>query len=356
MSLSLSQTLAKDTIKIFSGSSNEPFAQNVVDHLHLSLADADIKKFPDGEIKININESVRGMDCFIIQSTCRSAVNSNPNSNPDECGNTVNDNLMELFILTDAIKRGSAKTVNLIIPYFGYQRQDRKDYSRAPISAAVIARFIENLNVNRVIIFDLHAGQISGFFSNSCPLDNLYAEPYFKKYIADSQSDMDNLIFVAPDAGAVKTNYRLAQEFGVDTCSIFKNRKNGIIDHMMLIGDVKDKTVIMVDDMIDTAGTICKASKLLKENGAKNIYVFATHGVFSSNALERIEKSNITKVVVTNTVPNLDKVSSDDTKIEIIDVSWMCAETINRLVNSESISHLYSDFVYFKSNIDNTYN
>ena len=265
---------------------------------------------------------------------------------------------MELFILTDAIKRGSAKSVNLIIPYFGYQRQDRKDYSRAPISAAVIARFIESLNVNRVIIFDLHAAQISGFFSNNCPIDNLYAEPYFKRYIKQkiisTIQERHNIIFVAPDAGAVKTNYRLAQDFEVDTCSFFKNRKNGVIDHMMLIGDVRDKIVIMVDDMIDTGGTICKASNMLKENGALEIYVFATHGLFSKNALENIEQSSITKVIVSNTIPNPTSIFLPNTKIEQIDVSWMCAEAILRLNNGESISHLYQNYEYFLSSSNNS--
>ena len=217
--------------------------------------------------KIGVDEN-GGEDCFIIQSTSRSICDE---TSAPYC-RSVNDNLMELFILTDAIKRGSAKSVNLVIPYYGYQRQDRKDYSRAPISAAVVARFIETLNVNRVMIFDLHAGQISGFFSNNCPVDNLYAEPYFIKYITD-KIDGD-FVFVAPDAGAMKTNYRVATKFGVSTCSIFKNRTNGIIDQMMLIGDVANKNVIMIDDMIDTGGTICRAASLLKEKGAKSINIF----------------------------------------------------------------------------------
>lgn len=333
-------------MKIISGTSNPEFSRKIATFLKVDLCNVAINSFNDGEVKININENVRGEDCFIIQSTSRSV------------GKSVNDNLMELFILTDAVKRGSAKSVNLIIPYFGYQRQDRKDYSRAPISAAVIARFIETLNVNRVIIFDLHAAQISGFFSNNCPVDNLYAEPYFKRYIrqkiiGDVHRTSD-IIFVAPDAGAVKTNYRLAQDFEVDTCSFFKNRKNGVIDHMMLIGEVKDKIVVMVDDMIDTAGTICKASNMLKENGAKGIYVFATHGLFSKNALENIEKSSITKVVVSNTIQNLPSTFAPSTKIEQIDVSWMCAESISRLINGESISHLYQNYEYFLTSATNS--
>lgn len=326
-------------MKIFSGSSNFDFAEKVAISMGIELANIDIGKFKDGEVKISVLENVRGEDCFIIQSTCRSVI---PFSDTNTCYPSVNDNLMEMFIIVDALKRGSAKTVNLVIPYFGYQRQDRKDYSRAPISAAVIARMIEALNVNRVMIFDLHAGQISGFFSNNCPVDNLYSEPYFIDYI--KREIKEKVIFVAPDAGAMKTNFRVAQQFGAETCSIFKHRVNGIIDHMSIIGDVEGKRVIMIDDMIDTGGTVCKASKLLKEKGALDIHVFATHGLFSGDAIKNINESEITKVVVTNTVPNNDIVLGTGTKIYQLDVSHMCAEAITRLVKGESISHLYQNY------------
>lgn len=344
-------------MKLFSGSANREFAEKVAIKLGLNLADASVTRFKDGEIKLSISENVRSEDCFIIQPTCRSIDSLNEETS---CVPTVNDNIMELFILTDALKRGSAKSVNLVIPYFGYQRQDRKDFSRAPISAAVVARFIETLNVNRVMIFDLHAGQIAGFFSNNLPVDNLYAEPYFIKFIQNNiLTGIDNtninknqLIFVAPDAGAVKRNYRVSQKFGVDTCSIYKRRDDdGVIDHMMLIGDVQDKIVIMLDDMIDTGGTICRASYMLKEKGAKKIYVFVTHGLFSGNAIQNIEKSDIDMVVVTNTVPNKKSVfineNGESTKIKMIDISWMCAEAIARLVEGKSISHLYNNYEYF---------
>ena len=332
-------------MKIFSGSSNVIFAHNVSNAMGLELSNINIGKFKDGEVKISILENVRGEDCFLIQSTCRSVI---PFHDSDTCFPSVNDNLMEMFIIVDALKRGSAKSVNLVIPYFGYQRQDRKDYSRAPISASVIARMIETLNVNRVMIFDLHAGQISGFFSNACPVDNLYSEPYFIDYIKN-EINTNNVIFVAPDAGAMKTNFRIAQHFNTDACSIFKNRTNGIIDHMMLIGDVQEKTVVMIDDIIDTAGTICKASELLKEKGAKDIYVFATHGLFSGDAVEKIQNSSITKVIVTNTVPNTQETLSDKTKIYELDISHMCAEAITRLVKGKSISHLYQNYIINKS-------
>ena len=335
-------------MKLFSGSSNSVFASKVATRLGKELSDTQCSRFNDGEVKIIISDNVRGENCFIIQSTCRS-INAIKYGNSEHIP-SVNDNIMEMLIMVDALKRGSAKTVNLVIPYFGYQRQDRKDYSRAPISAAVIARIIETLNVNRVMIFDLHAGQISGFFSNNCPVDNLYAEPYFRKYI--EQHDLtSNVVFVAPDAGAVKTNYRVSQYFNTHTCSIFKNRKDNKIDHMMLIGDVSGKDVVMIDDMIDTAGTICAASSLLKSHGAKSIYVFATHGLFSGDAINKINKSDIDKVIVTNTVPhNTEHVSTDltsDSKINIIDITWMCAEAIHGLNNDESISHLYNNYSYF---------
>jgi len=327
-------------MKIFSGSSNFDFSNKVATSMGIELSNIDIDKFKDGEVKISVGENVRGEDCFIIQSTCRSVI---PFNESDGCFPSVNDNIMEMFIIVDALKRGSAKTVNLVIPYFGYQRQDRKDYSRAPISASVIARMIEAVNVNRVMIFDLHAGQISGFFSNNCPVDNLYSEPYFVDYI--KREIKDDVIFVAPDAGAMKTNFRFAQQFGAETCSIFKHRVNGVIDHMSIIGDVSGKRVIMIDDMIDTAGTICKASKLLKEKGALEIHVFATHGLFSGEAVKNINESDISKVVITNTVPNNDTVLGPETKISQIDVSHMCAEAITRLVKGESISHLYQNYV-----------
>lgn len=333
-------------LKLFSGSSNLEFSEKVADHLGIELSEINLSKFPDGEIKLNVVNNVRQADCFIIQSTCRNNL----------FNTSVNDNIMELFIMIDALKRGSAKSVNVIMPYYGYQRQDRKDYSRAPISASVISRCLESLNVNRVIVYDLHANQISGFFSNLCPLDNLYAESYFINYIKKNiiKNNIFNNIFnitdtiiIAPDAGALKCNYRVSLKLKCASGSIFKNRnKDGIIDNMLLMGDVNNKNIIMIDDMIDTAGTICEASKLLKSKGAKCIYVFATHGLFSKNAIERINQSNIDKVIVTNTVEN--NLIKNEEKFDIIDVSWLCAESIKRLVDGNSISCLYDNLDNFK--------
>ena len=325
-------------MRIFSGTTNPDFAKRVCNHLDIQLSPIKIDRIKDGEIKIIIEESIRQEDCFIIQPTCRNETN------------TVNDSIIELLILIDALKRGSAKTVNVVIPYFGYQRQDRKDYSRAPISAAVIARCLESQNINRVIVYDLHAGQISGFFSNRCPLDNLYVEQYFINYVQQfilSDIDKKDLVIVSPDEGAVKTNNRVASKLGCNAATIFKNRNaDGVIDTMNLMGDVSGKHVIMVDDIIDTAGTACKAAEVLRKNGAKDIYFMASHGLLSGNALEKINNSAFKKVVITNTVPsNSDVIKSE--LIDIIDVSWICSEAIRRVQEGNSLKILYDSVEFF---------
>lgn len=337
-------------MKLFSGSTNTDFALRVSKHLHVPLSPIKIDRFKDGEIKIIIGESIRQEDCFIIQPTCRND------------SNTVNDSIIELLILIDALKRGSAKTVNVVIPYFGYQRQDRKDYSRAPISASVIARCLESQNINRVIVYDLHAGQISGFFSNQCPLDNLYVEQYFINYIQKyilSEIDVNDLVVVSPDEGAVKTNNRVASKLCCNAATIFKNRNADCeIDTMNLMGDVSGKHVIMLDDIIDTAGTACKAAEVLKENGAKDIYFMASHGLLSGDALKKINNSVFKKVVISNTVPSNECVKNCSL-IDIIDVSWICSEAIRRVQDGNSLKILYDSvdalypFNYFEVNIIN---
>ena len=319
-------------MKIFSGSINNDFAKRVCNRLGESLAKIKIGNFKDGETKIIIEESIRQEDCFVIQPTCRSATKN------------VNDAIIELLIIIDALKRGSAKSVNVVIPYFGYQRQDRKDYSRAPISAKVIASCLESQNINRIIVYDLHAGQISGFFSNNCPLDNLYVEPYFIKYIENeilNHISINDLMIVSPDEGGVKTNTRVASKLCCDAATIFKNRnKDCVIDTMRLMGDVNGKNVIMIDDMLDSGGTACKACELLKEHGAKNVYFMASHGLLSGNALENINNSSFTKVILTNTVPHRKEVLNHE-KIHVIDVSWLCSEAIRRVQVGQSLKDLY---------------
>ena len=323
-------------MKIFSGNTNKEFAIRICRHLNLPLGNADITKFADGEIHINIHENVRQENCFIIQSTCR---------NVDE-NISVNDSIMELLIMIDALKRGSAANVNVVIPYYGYSRQDRKDYSRAPISAAVIAKCLESQNIDRVIVFDLHAGQIAGFFSNRCPLDNLYCEKYIMSYIktniiANCNDGRDEVIIIAPDEGAVKSAIRISTRLKCAAATIFKSRiKPNEIHMMKLMGDVKGKIAVMVDDMIDTGGTMCKAADLLIENGAKEVYMLACHGLFSGNAMEKINNSCIKKIVVSNTVSHRKAIHKSE-KIDIIDVSYLCSQAIQRHNNGESLSHLY---------------
>ena len=337
-------------MKIFSGTSNIDFSKKVSEYLDIELSKVKINRFADGEINIVVDDHVRKKDCYIIQPT-------GPSLNQ-----TPNDNFMELLILCDALKRGSANSVNVVMPYYGYQRQDRKDYSRAPISARVIANCLESQNINRVIVYDLHAGQISGFFSNQCPLDNLYVEQYFINYIQKyilSNIDVKDLVVVSPDEGAVKTNNRVASKLSCDAATIFKNRNaDCIIDTMNLMGNVSGKHVIMVDDIIDTAGTACKAAEILKENGAEDIYFMASHGLLSGNALEKINNSVFKKVVISNTVPSNEDVKKSDL-IDIIDVSWICSEAIRRVQDGNSLKVLYDSvdslypFNYFEVNIVN---
>ena len=323
-------------MKIFSGTSNLDFSHKVVNRLNLKLAKAKISRFADGEINIVIEENVRKEDCYIIQPTGPSMSQS------------PNDNFMELLILCDALKRGSANSINVVMPYYGYQRQDRKDYSRAPISARVIANCLEAQNINRVIVFDLHAGQIQGFFSSNTPFDNLYVESYFIEYINTKLKEyLENIIIISPDEGGMKRAVRIANKLGVGMGTIYKERSEAnVIDNMSLMGNVKDKVCIIVDDMIDTAGTATKASILLNENGAKKIFMFACHGIFSGKALENISNSNFDKVIVTNTLDQsrhkekIEKYNIQD-RMDIIDVSWMCAEAIKRSNYGESLKELY---------------
>lgn len=325
-------------MKIFSGSANRDFAEKVVKHLDTRLSDAEIGKFADGEIKVVINENVRQFDCFIIQPTGPS-LNGSPN-----------DNFMELLIMIDALKRGSASSVTVVMPYYGYERQDRKDYSRAPISARVIASCLETLNVDRVITFDLHAGQIQGFFSCQTPFDNLYVESYFIKYIRKNimplTSNLDNLTIVSPDEGGVKRAVRISNKLGLSTTIIYKERsKANEISLMKVLGDVRDSICVIVDDMIDTAGTACKAAQVLKDAGALQVYMLACHGIFSNCAIQRIASSQFDKIVVANTLDSQryqDKILEFGCdKIEYLDVSWMCAEAMRRSHNGESLKELY---------------
>ncbi len=319
-------------MKIFSGTANKALADRICYHLDKKLSDTNISKFSDGEIKVVINENVRKKDCFIIQPTGPSETSS------------PNDNYMELFILVDALKRGSANSVTVVMPYYGYERQDRKDYSRAPISARVVATCLESLGVDRIITFDLHAGQIQGFFSSNTPLDNLYLESYFIKYIRKKILkdiiNLDDLVMVAPDEGGVKRAVRMANKLCVSTATIYKERNApNEISRMVLMGNVENKICVIVDDIIDTAGTACKAASVLKEHGATKIFMFASHGILSGPAIERINGSEFDKVIVSNTLNQEYKELGE--KIDVMDISWMCAEAMRRSIFGESLKELY---------------
>jgi len=321
-------------MKLFSGSSNPFFSILVSKHLGIELSDISISKFSDGETKIVINESIRKQDCYVIQPT-----------GPSDSG-SVNDSIMELFIICDALKRGSASSVNIVMPYYGYQRQDRKDYSRAPISAKIIASCLETLHIDRIIVFDLHAGQIQGFFSNKTPVDNLYVEYDFIQYITKNIGT-DNIMIISPDEGGMKRAVRVAGKLGVESGAIYKERgKDNRINQMKLMCSVENKICIIVDDIIDTAGTCSRASHILKENGAQEVYMIACHGVFSGSAFQNIKESCFRKVVVTNTLDQerhktkIDELGIAE-KIDVIDVSWMCSEAIRSSFYGESLHLLY---------------
>lgn len=328
------KNMNKDSL-IFSGNGNIEFANKVVSHLNMELSKCDLMKFANGEIGVTITNSVRRKNCYIIQSTAISEINS------------PNDNLMELFIMIDALRRGSANEINIILPYYAYSRQDRKDYSRAPISASIISQFLSCLNVNRIIVYDLHAGQIGGFFPNNIPLDNLYVEPYFIDCINKMNYSLDDIVIVAPDEGAYKRAVRISSTLGCGCASIYKERKvANKIETMSLFGEVDGKIAILVDDIIDTAGTACAAANTLADANAKKVYMFACHGLLSNDAVGKINRSRFDKIFITNTVYIPEKVMKND-KIEILDVSKLCAEVLIRIQNGDSLSSLYNDPLLF---------
>ena len=319
-----------DTI-LFAGNGNIDFVKKVAKYFPKCLSDCEITTFSDGEVRIpHIKENVRNHDCVIIQTVGISTKK------------TINDLLMELFILIDALKRGSARNITVVLPIFPYQRQDRKDYSRAPISSKVIAQFLEVQGISRVICFDLHAGQIQGFF-DKIPLDNLFSEPYFIQYIRENFTKdqlNNNFVIISPDEGGVKRATRVADKLGCDVAIIYKERKKANeISKMVLMGNINEKICFIIDDIIDTAGTACKACDVLIDNGATSVYIGACHGILSGPAIERINKSKFTKVIVTNTI-EIEERFPDNDKIEVLDISEMCASAIDRSLTGKSLSEL----------------
>ena len=304
--------------KIFSGSANVEFARQVSKYLSLPLSDAGVKRFSDGEISVQIDESVRGKDVFIIQSTCA----------------PTNDNLMELLILTDALRRSSANSITAIIPYFGYARQDRKANPRVPITAKLVAILIQAAGIDRVATIDLHAGQIQGFFD--IPVDNLYGSIVFNDYI--KAKHFKNAIIGSPDIGGVARARSVAKHLGLDIVIVDKRREKANESEVMnIIGDVKDKEVILVDDIIDTAGTIIKAAEALKEKGAKSVMACCTHAVLSGKAYERIASRALDELVVTDTIPLKEQLPN----IKVLSVTPVFAEVIRRVYHNESVNSLF---------------
>ncbi len=306
-------------LKLFTGNANPELAQEIAEYIGTKLGDAQVKHFSDGEISIMIDESVRGDDVYIIQPTCT----------------PVNDNMMELLIMIDAVRRASAKRITAVLPYYGYARQDRKSRGREPITAKLVANLIDKAGARRVLAMDLHAQQIQGFFD--IPLDNLMGLPILADYY--KHKNTENLVVVSPDMGGVARARNLAEQIGVPLAIIDKRRPRPNVSEVMnIIGDIEGKEVILVDDMIDTAGTITNGAQALIDRGAKCVDACCTHAVLSGPAIERIEKSPIQELVTTNTIPLGDKKCD---KIKVLSVAPVIGEAILRIHNDRSVSDLF---------------
>jgi ribose-phosphate pyrophosphokinase len=317
--------LVRKNLMVFTGNANNDFANRVAKCLDIQLGKASVTKFSDGEVAVELLENVRGSDVFILQPTC----------------NPTNDNLMEILVLTDALKRASAGRITAAIPYFGYARQDRRPRSaRVPISAKLVANMLMSAGIDRVLTVDLHADQIQGFFD--IPVDNIYASPVLLKDIRAGRHE--NLMIISPDTGGVMRARAFAKALNVDMAIIDKRRpKANVAEVMNIIGDVNGKTCIVVDDMIDTAQTLCKAAEALKNRGAVKVSAYATHAVFSSQAIQRINDSILDEVVITDTIPLHERARACGSKIRMVSIAPLVGETIRRINNEESISLLLND-------------
>jgi ribose-phosphate pyrophosphokinase len=308
-------------IKIFSGNSNPDLAEKICSYVGVPLGSAQVKTFSDGEIAVDLNESVRGLDTFVVQSTCP----------------PVNNNLMELLIMIDALRRASAERINAVIPYYGYARQDRKVAPRQPISAKLIANLITVAGASRVLTIDLHAGQIQGFFD--IPVDNLYASPIVLDYLRSKFKD--DLVLIAPDAGGVERTRAFAKRLDASLAIIDKRRERANVAEVMnIIGTVKGKISVILDDMVDTAGTLTQAAKALKEHGATAIFACCTHPVLSGSAIQKINDSPLEELIVTDTIP-INQEGSGCKKIKVLSVANLFGEAIKRIHNNESVSSLF---------------
>ena len=309
-------------LKLFTGTAHPDLARDVASYLKISVADATVSTFSDGETQLRVNENVRGSDVFVIQPTCT----------------PVNDNIMELLLMVDAMKRASAARITAVIPYYGYARQDRKVQPRVPISAKTIADLINAVGTNRVLTVDLHAGQIQGFFN--IPVDNLYAAPVLLEYIR-KQYDTSSLVIVSPDAGGVERARSFAKRLKCSIAIVDKRRERANeCEVMNVIGDVEGVEALILDDMVDTAGTITQAAAALREKGARKVSAACTHAVLSGSAMERINKSAIEEMIVTNTIP-LDSKQEHCKKLKVLSIASLLGEAVRRIHEESSISSLF---------------
>ena len=305
--------------KLFTGNANVEFANLVAQNLDTNICDAKVSKFSDGEINIQIKKSVRGEEAFIIQPTCK----------------PTNDNLMEILLIADALKRSSAKNITAVIPYFGYARQDRKAAPRVPISAKLVADLLETSGVDRIVTMDLHAAQIQGFFN--IPVDNLFGSIMFQKYVENLK--IKNPIIASPDIGGVARARFFAKKLGLDIVIVDKRREEANQSEVMnIIGDVKNKDVILVDDMIDTAGTMVKAAKAFKDNGANSVIACVTHAVLSGDAIDKIQYGELDELIISDTLP----LSVTIDKITRLSVAPLFSKVIDRIVHNKSVHSLFN--------------
>ena len=308
-------------MKLFAGNSNVPLAQAVAAHLGIDLGKAEVGTFSDGEVKVEIQENVRGLDCFVLQST----------SSP------ANTHLLELLIMIDALRRSSARRVTAVMPYYGYSRQDRKVAPRVPISAKLVADLISTAGTDRLLCIDLHAGQIQGFFN--IPVDNLFATPVLLDAIHRRYDE--SVVIISPDAGGVERARAYAKRLGVNLAIIDKRREAANVSEVMnIVGDVKDATCVIVDDMVDTAGTLAEGARALAKEGARSVAAVITHPVLSGPAIKRIAESPIRELVVTDTIP-LSPDASDCDKLHVVSIAPLLSESIRRINNEESVSSLF---------------
>ena len=311
-------------MKILAGNSNLPLARAIAGYLELPLTNADVRRFADDEVFVEIHENVRGEDVFVIQSTSAPA----------------NDNLMELLICIDALRRASAKRITAVVPYFGYARQDRKPGPRTPISAKLVANLITTAGADRVLAVDLHAGQIQGFFD--IPTDNLYAAPVMAADILQ-RTGGENLMVVSPDVGGVVRARALARRLNNAPLSIVDKRRDkpGVSEVMNIIGDVKGWDCILIDDIIDSGGTLCNAAGALMDAGAKSVTAYLTHGVMSGSAIERVNSSALKELVITDTIQATDAATADGSKIRVLSIAPLIGEAIHRIAEESSVSSLF---------------